>query len=183
MPLFELASVDANSSQIYENFVDKNPLLDLSRCFLKSIPTEIEILTHLTTLDLSYNALETLPPHVSRLTTLQTLNLAHNQLASLPWQLSKITKLSRLSLAGNPRLLAAAQAHATATNPSLPIGLSLHALQNAQTLIRPEFVEREIDAQKMMANFKEPAAQYPCARMKLMLVGQVLQSSIYKSCS
>lgn len=162
--------------------MDRNPHLDLARCHLKSIPTEIELLTHLTSLDLSYNYIETLPPHIAKLSALHTLNLSHNQLASLPWQLSQVTKLTRLVLVGNARLLSAAQSHAAAANPTLPIGFSLHALQNAHTLMRPEFMEREIDAQKLMANFKEPTTQYPCARMKLMLVGQVYLNSFSVNC-
>ena len=141
---------------------------------------EIEYLSHLVTLDLSGNFLETLPPHIEKLKSLQTLNLTHNQLASLPWQLSHIKSLTRLLLSGNPRLVAAMQAqlHAlaqaqAANAPIHPLGHSLHALQNTQVLIRPELVEREVDAKKLLSRFKEPTTKFACARMKLMLVGQV----------
>jgi Leucine rich repeat len=162
--------------QIIENYVDRNPLLDLSRSNLKSLPTEIEYLPHLKYLDLSANSLETLPPHISKLSALHTLNLSQNQLCSLPWQLIHLTSLTRLTLVGNPRLLAAAQAHAVSMamqNPP-PLGNSFHTLQMSQGPLRPEFIEREIDAQKMISQFKEPASKFACARMKLMLVGQVL---------
>jgi hypothetical protein len=150
---------------------------------------EIEYLTHLTILDLSGNFLETLPPHIEKLKLLQTLNLTHNQLASLPWQLCHMNSLTRLLLSGNPRLVATMQAQlqaiaqAQATNtPVQPLGHSLHALQNTQVVIRPELIEREVDAKKLLSRFKEPTAKFACARMKLMLVGQVITHNIIALC-
>lgn len=154
-----------------------NPHLDLSRCGIKSLPIEIEFLPHLTSLDLSLNYLETLPPQIEKLTSLNTLNLTQNQTSSLPWQLSRITSLTRLMLSGNPRLLSAmqAQAVAQAAGQLQPLGQSLHALQNIHAPLRPELLEREVDAQKQFLKFKAPTQTFPCARMKLMLVGQVCE--------
>lgn len=154
--------------------MDRNVHLDLSRSGLKALPTEIQLLTHLTSLDISSNQLEALPPHIAALTSLRLLNIAHNHLQSIPWQICALTNLMKLTLTQNPRLVA------TQAPPCAQPGSQLIVHHVTQVGLRPDVIERE-DAKKILSHFREPTAKYPCPRMKLLLVGQVYRCNLMRN--
>lgn len=67
------------------------------------VPTELGLLSHLTTLDLAHNDLSgTLPSELGRLTRLRQLALPRNSISGIvPSQLGMLSSLERLSLYGN----------------------------------------------------------------------------------
>jgi len=79
----------------------KSNKLSLSNCWLKTIPSEVWDLTHLTELDLSANYLKKISKSIGNLTLLKRLRLNHNQLTILPKEIWSLTKLTTLLLNNN----------------------------------------------------------------------------------
>ena len=73
----------------------------LVRFSLKSLPSQIELLTNLAELNLSQNELTTLPSSISNLSRLRTLNLSFNKFTSLPVAICRLTNLNELNLYAN----------------------------------------------------------------------------------
>jgi tRNA A-37 threonylcarbamoyl transferase component Bud32 len=79
----------------------KSNKLTLSNCWLKTIPSEVWDLTHLTELDLSANYLKKVSKSIGNLTLLKRLRLNHNHLTILPKEIWSLTKLTTLLLNNN----------------------------------------------------------------------------------
>lgn len=79
----------------------KSNKLSVSNCWLKTIPSEIWDLTHLTELDISANYIKKLSKSVANLTLLKKLRLNHNQLSILPKELWTLTRITSLFLNNN----------------------------------------------------------------------------------
>ncbi|MCA9333803.1 leucine-rich repeat domain-containing protein [Candidatus Saccharibacteria bacterium] len=85
------------------------PVLDLSNCALKEIPSEVFELTHLIALNLGVacvlheaaNRIDEISPLIGQLQNLQRLYLDNNQLSTLPEILSNLKNLQRLYLNNN----------------------------------------------------------------------------------
>jgi energy-coupling factor transporter ATP-binding protein EcfA2 len=75
--------------------------LDLSRRGISELPSEIGLLTNLTSLNLYNNQLTSLPESIGQLTNLKELYLNGNQLASLPESIGQLTSLTSLRLMNN----------------------------------------------------------------------------------
>eukprot|EP00054_Salpingoeca_dolichothecata_P034850 m.270472 g.270472 ORF g.270472 m.270472 type:complete len:567 (+) comp47619_c0_seq1:3-1703(+) len=76
--------------------------LDLSGCFLETLPIISLHMPKLQYLNLSDNELTILPPHFCELKQLESLNLEGNRLTTLPKFLGQLSKLHTLNLARNP---------------------------------------------------------------------------------
>lgn len=72
---------------------------------LRTLPTEIRVLTKLRTLSVAHNHIQELPSQISCLVELTALNVDDNRLRALPRELSQLTKLSVLKLDFNPLLV------------------------------------------------------------------------------
>jgi Leucine-rich repeat (LRR) protein len=75
--------------------------LNLSRNFLRFIPTEIGLLSNLTNVDLSLNRISHIPTEFANLYQLQVLNLSHNQLTEIPEWFTSFSCLTRLDIESN----------------------------------------------------------------------------------
>ncbi|XP_024394241.1 phospholipase A I isoform X2 [Physcomitrium patens] len=76
-------------------------ILNLSNCFLTTIPSDLMKLPLLEKLYLDNNKLTLLPPEVGQLTRLQVLQCDHNALVSVPAELRQCIELVELSLEYN----------------------------------------------------------------------------------
>eukprot|EP00026_Physarum_polycephalum_P001472 Phypoly_transcript_01474.p1 GENE.Phypoly_transcript_01474~~Phypoly_transcript_01474.p1 ORF type:complete len:947 (+),score=238.69 Phypoly_transcript_01474:130-2970(+) len=107
----ERSKSDGDKDELEEDDDDAVPLrirgalksnkLSLSNCWLKTIPSEVWDLTHLTELDLSANYLKKISKSIGNLTSLKRLRLNHNQLSVLPKEMWSLTKLTTLLLNNN----------------------------------------------------------------------------------
>jgi len=68
---------------------------------LKTIPSEIRLLTQLRGLNLACNQITSIPDAISALTQLRYLNLAHNKITVIPDAIHALTQLKALDLACN----------------------------------------------------------------------------------
>ena len=69
--------------------------------FLKSIPSEIGLLTHLKSFIVVDDTIQHIPSEIGLLTNLTKLDLSGNQLMSLPIEIGLLTNLGNLDLSGN----------------------------------------------------------------------------------
>ncbi|XP_067839312.1 leucine-rich repeat-containing protein 2 [Heptranchias perlo] len=77
-------------------------VLDLSRNWIKEIPTEIGNLTKLKELNVSFNKLTSIPLELGDCENLEKLNLSSNlELTELPFELRDLQKLTHLDLSSN----------------------------------------------------------------------------------
>lgn len=76
--------------------------LDLSRCKLTSLPSELADCQNLRVLDLSKNKLDSLGPLLLQLKHLEVLHLSKNQFRSIPQVLMQLPQLRELHLDQNP---------------------------------------------------------------------------------
>lgn len=107
----ERSKSDGDKDDLEEEDEDAIPLrihaahkankLSLSNCWLKTIPSEVWDLSHLTELDLSANYLKKISKSIGNLTLLKRLRLNHNQLSVLPKEMWTLTKLTTLLLNNN----------------------------------------------------------------------------------
>ena len=75
--------------------------VDLSYCFLSSLPESLKRLKSLRKVDLSHNELKDLPYFIENLKSLQSLNLSNNKLKSIPDIIQRLTSLRILDLSYN----------------------------------------------------------------------------------
>jgi Leucine-rich repeat (LRR) protein len=141
------SAIPTTTQKIFAAWAAKLTKLDLSRSCISALPTDISILTRLTELDLHHNELKTIPPQIADLTNLKTLDISHNpQLESLPVQLWRLTNLQKLNIEG--------------THPSM---------------FADGTIKHNMDTSAILSQLKLQAStpsMQPCARLKLMLVGQ-----------
>ena len=97
----ELEEEDDDAVPLRIQGAQKSNKLSLSNCWLKTIPSEVWDLTHLTELDLSANYLKKISKSIGNLTLLKRLRLNHNQLSVLPKEMWTLTKLTTLLLNNN----------------------------------------------------------------------------------
>lgn len=84
-------------SSSYENLTK----LDVSECFLKSIPSTIRCLPNLESLDAHANDISFLAPELFSLSRLTRLVLHRNQLMNIPSDIGRLTNLDYLALHAN----------------------------------------------------------------------------------
>nr|WP_240152876.1 hypothetical protein [Photobacterium alginatilyticum] len=70
--------------------------LNLSNCYLGTLPFGFELYTDVTKLSLRFNHLEGLPAKLAKLTELEELDLSYNHFDEFPKVLFKLKKLKRL---------------------------------------------------------------------------------------
>lgn len=97
----ELEEDDEDAIPLRITAAQKSNKLSLSNCWLKTIPSEVWDLTHLTELDLSANYLKKISKSIGNLTLLKRLRLNHNQLSVLPKEMWTLPKLTTLLLNNN----------------------------------------------------------------------------------
>ena len=98
IPLQEVPLDDLYKPQSYTIQNQTIVGLNLDKCELKTLPSEIVQLTNLTELDLSSNQLSALPSEIVQLTNLTELYLRSTQLSALPSEIGQLTNLTRLDL-------------------------------------------------------------------------------------
>lgn len=143
------SAIPTITQKIFAAWAAKQTKLDLSRSCIAALPTDISVLTRLTELDLRHNELKTIPPQLADLTNLRVLDLSYNpQLETLPEQLWKLTNLQKMNIEG--------------THPNM--------FTSDGGGFKPQ-----MDTAAILAQLKHQAStpsSLPCARLKLMLVGQ-----------
>ncbi|KZF19259.1 hypothetical protein L228DRAFT_251375 [Xylona heveae TC161] len=154
-PQYESASLDSDSFESMIPSID----LQLQSNLLRSLPSALFQLEHLTILNLRYNYLSELHPAIANLTNLEELHLDGNDLRYLPYEILKLLgkdgKLRRLLLCSNPLLKLAAEPIAGQT------GL-LSAADAVAEVVRARAHARAKDAEKresVPAGEQQPSSQ------------------------
>eukprot|EP01133_Synstelium_polycarpum_P006723 gene6723-7816_t len=133
--------------RILEAWAVRVTKLDLSESNLSVVALEIGNIVSLTDLNLANNRIRSLPPHIGKLINLVRIDISNNAITELPWQMSRLASLKSLALGGN--------------RIDLDVKLDL-----------PDVLVDEQLSALLMHLRRLPSSERPCARMKLMLVGQ-----------